>query len=194
VDGVMGASPGAPEEAATSERSESLPTTLTVAPAVRAWLAVAALGAGLLHAALAASAPLPALIALLATGAAELSWAVATLARDRPPVLRASLFLALIPVAGWAAVATVGATGTGTILALPPLPLAVASALNLAVALTIAIVLRRGRPAAQNTGAGRFIAALTLSAAAVSGVTIPALSVTDAGAGAVTVHLEHGGH
>jgi hypothetical protein len=35
---------------------------------------------------------------------------------------------------------------------------------------------------------------LTLSATAVSGVTIPALSVTDAGTGAVTVHLEHGGH
>jgi hypothetical protein len=191
----MGTSPGAPEEAAESARSESLPTTLTVAPAVRAWLAVAALGAGLLHAALAASAPLPALIALLATGAAELGWAVATLVRDRPPVLRASLFLALVPVAGWAAVATVGATAeAGTILALPPLPLAVASALNLAVALTIAILLRRGRPAAQNTGAGRFIAALILSAAAVSGVTIPALSVTDAGVGAVTVHLEHGGH
>jgi hypothetical protein len=191
----MGTLPGAPDKASASARSRSLPTTLTVAPAVRAWLAVAALGAGLLHAALAASAPLPALVVLVAIGAAELGWAVATLARDRPPALRASLYLALVPVAAWAAVATVGATAeAGTVLALPPLPLAVASALNIAAALTIAILLRRGRPAAQNTGAGRFVAALVLSAAAVSGVTIPALSVTDAGVGAVTVHLEHGGH
>ncbi|MFF1876479.1 hypothetical protein [Leifsonia sp. NPDC058230] len=192
---MMGTSLGAPDKPAERRRSGSLPTTLTVAPAVRAWLAVAALGAGLLHAALAASAPLPALIVLVAIGAAELGWAVVTLARDRPPAVRASLYLALVPVAAWAAVATVGATSeAGTILALPPLPLAVASALDLAVALTIAVVLRRGRPAAQNTGAARFLASLALSAVAVCGVTVPALSVTDAGIGAVTVHLEHGGH
>ncbi|WP_431278800.1 hypothetical protein [Leifsonia poae] len=191
----MGTPLGAPETTTASVRPESLPTTLTVAPAVRAWLAVAALGAGLLHAALAASAPLPALVVLATIGAAELAWAVLTLARERPPILKASLFLSLAPVAAWAGVATIGATSeAGTILALPPLPLAVASLLNVAVALTIAIVLRRGRPAAQNTGAGRFVAALALSAVAVCAVTIPALSVTDAGVGAVTVHLQHEGH
>jgi hypothetical protein len=168
---------------------------MTVAPATRAWLAVVALGAGLLHAALAASAPLPALIVLAAIGAAELGWAVATLARDRPPLLRASLYLALVPIGCWAAVATVGATtAAGTVLALPPLPLAVASGLDLTIAVIIAIVLRRRRASVRDAGAVRFVLALLLSAAAVSAVTIPALAVTDAGVAAVDVHLQHGGH
>ncbi|MFF1875793.1 hypothetical protein ACFVXD_43890, partial [Kitasatospora herbaricolor] len=130
-----------------AERTEPMPTVTSVAPATRAWLAVAALGAGLLHAALAPSAPLPALIVLVAIGAAELTWAAMTLARERPPLLQASLYLALLPVALWAAVASAGAaTGAGTILALQPLPLAVASGLDLAVAATVAVVLRRRRP------------------------------------------------
>jgi hypothetical protein len=178
-----------------AERTESMPTTMTVAPATRAWLAVVALGAGLLHAALAASAPLPALIVLAAIGAAELGWAAATFARDRPPLLRASLYLALVPIGCWAAVATVGATtAAGALVALPPLPLAVASGLDFTVAVIIAVVLRRRRASVQDTGAVRFVLALLLSAAAVSAVTIPALAVTDAGVAAVDVHLQHGGH
>ena len=54
-----------------------------VAPATRAFLAVAALGAGLLHAALAPGAPPPLLAAFVALAAAELGWSVAALARDR---------------------------------------------------------------------------------------------------------------
>lgn len=192
---MMGTSLGVPAGVAAADGSQSSPTTSIVPPAARAWLAVAALGAGLLHAALAASAPLPALIVLLTIGAAELAWAVAALARDEPPFLRAALFLALLPVGAWAAIASIGAsTEAGAVLALPPLPLAVASMLDIAVALTIAVLVRRHRPAPQNAGAGRFIAALVVSAAAVCAVTIPALSVTDAGVAAVDVHLQHGGH
>ncbi|WP_223692987.1 hypothetical protein [Leifsonia poae] len=175
--------------------SEHSATATIVSPPVRAWLAVVALGAGLLHAALAASAPLPALIVLATIGAAELGWAALTFAREHPPLLRAALFLSLAPIAAWAAVASIGAaTEAGTILALPPLPLGVASALDLTVALTIAIVLRRHRPAARNASALRFVIALTLSAAVVCAVTIPALGQTDAGVAAVDVHLLHGGH
>ncbi|MFF1572674.1 hypothetical protein ACFVWR_08010 [Leifsonia sp. NPDC058292] len=192
---MLGTSLGAPVAATDVARAKSLPTTSIVPPAARAWLAVAALGAALLHAALAASAPLPALIVLLAIGAAELAWAAATLARDQPPALKASLFLALVPVGAWAAIATVGATTeAGTVLALPPLPLGVASLLDVAISLTVAVLLRRNRPAPQNTGAGRFVLSLALSAAVVCGVTIPALGVTDAGVAAVDVHLQHGGH
>ena len=177
-----------------TEQTEPMPTVTSVAPATRAWLAVAALGAGLLHAALAASAPLPALIVLVAIGAAELAWAGMTFARDRPPFLRASLYLALLPVALWAAVASIGAaSGAGTVLALQPLPLVVASALDLAVAATVAVVIRRGRPA-RDSGAIRFVLTLLVSAAVVSGVTIPALGVTNAGLAAVSVHLQHAGH
>lgn len=168
---------------------------MAVSAATRAWLAVAALGAGLLHAALAASAPLPAAIVLVAFAAGELGWAVAAFVRDRPPFFRAALVAALVPVGAWAVVATVGATSeAGTILALQPLPLAVAALLDVAVAATIAVVLRRGKAANPDAGALRFVLALLLSAAAVSAVTIPALGLTDAGVAAVDVHLQHSGH
>ncbi|WP_223227666.1 hypothetical protein [Leifsonia xyli] len=165
--------------------TESLPD----APATRAFLAAAALGAGLLHAALAPGAPLPMLALLLAFALAELGWAVATLAPDRPPLLRAIPALALAPIGMWATLATIGATASsGTVLTLPLLPMGVASLLGLAVAATAAIVLRRRRPAAPHSGAPRFLAALLLSACAVCGVTIPALGATNAGIAAVMVH------
>jgi hypothetical protein len=66
-----------------------------------------------------------------------------------------------------------------------------------AVALTLAVSIRRAargrRPARES--AGRFVAGLLLSAAAVTLVTVPALGATGPGAQAVTVHLLHdGGH
>ncbi|MGH1524830.1 hypothetical protein ACRAWC_12675 [Leifsonia sp. L25] len=163
-----------------------------VAPAIRAFLAVAALGAGLLHAALAPSAPLPLLALLIAVAAAELTWAVFTLARERPPLFGLIPALALAPLGIWAALATAGATATsGTVLTLPLLPMGVASLLDVAVAAVAAVVLRHGRPARQESGALRFVAALAVSACVVCAVTIPALGVTDAGAAAVTVHHHH---
>jgi hypothetical protein len=156
---------------------------------------VAALGAGLVHTALASGAPPLAAVPFLVTGAAELAWAVAAFLRDRPPFLRSSLFLALAPVAGWAALATAGATASGgTLLSLQPLPMAVASLLDVAVAGTVAVVLRRGRPAPSGSGALRFVVVLTLSAAAVSAAVVPALSVTQAGGAAAEVHRQHSGH
>ncbi len=163
-----------------------------VAPPARAFLAVAALGAGLLHAALAPSAPLPLLVVLLAVAVAELGWSVSTLARDRPLLFRLVPALALVPVGLWAALAVVGATASsGTVISLPLLPMAVASLLDVAVAAVSAVVLRRARPASQHTGALRFVAALALSASAVCAVTIPALGLTDAGYAAVKVGHHH---
>ncbi|CAM5434022.1 putative protein OS=Leifsonia shinshuensis OX=150026 GN=HNR13_000381 PE=4 SV=1 [Leifsonia shinshuensis] len=171
-----------------SRMKESAP----VAPATRAVLAVAALGAGLLHAALAPSAP-PALLALLvAVAGAELTWAVLALARERPPLFGLIPALALAPLGIWAALATAGATATsGTVLTLPFLPMGVASLLDVVVAAIAAVVLRRGRAAREGTGALRFVAALAVSACAVCAVTIPALGATDAGVAAVTVHHHH---
>ncbi|AGW42639.1 hypothetical protein O159_27480 [Leifsonia xyli subsp. cynodontis DSM 46306] len=126
---------------------------------------------------------------LLAFALAELGWAVATLARDRPPLFRAIPALALAPIGMWATLATIGATASsGTVLTLPLLPMGVASLLDLAVAAPAAVVLRRRRPAPPQSGAVRFTAALLLSACAVCGVTIPALGATHAGIAAVTVH------
>jgi hypothetical protein len=166
--------------------------TAPVAPATRAFLAVAALGAGLLHAALAPGAPAALLGVLLAIAAAELGWAAATLARDRPPLFRLIPALALAPLGVWAALAVAGAVAaSGSVLVLPLLPMAVASLLDLAVAVVAAVVLRRGREARQDTGALRFVLALAMSAAAVCAVTIPALGLTEAGVAAVEVGHHH---
>ncbi|WP_241703378.1 hypothetical protein [Leifsonia shinshuensis] len=163
-----------------------------VAPATRAFLAVAALGAGLLHAALAPSAPLPLLLILVGIATGELAWAVATLARDRPPLFAVAPALALAPLGVWAALAVVGATASsGTVLELPLVPMGAASLLDLAIATTAAVVLRRGTPVRRSAGALRFVSALTVSACAVCALTIPALGATDAGVAAVTVHHHH---
>ncbi len=171
-----------------SRMSGSVP----VAPATRAFLAVAALGAGLLHAALAPGAPLLLLLILVGIGAAELGWAVAALARDRPPLFAVVPALALVPLGVWAALAVVGATASsGRVLALPLVPMGAASILDLAVAATAAVVLRRGAPVRRTGGALRFVGVLAVSACAVCALTIPALGATDAGVAAITVHHHH---
>ena len=165
---------------------------LPVAPATRAFLAVAALGAGLLHAAVAPGAPLPLLLVLVLIAAGELAWSVAALAGDRPPLFRLVPVLALVPLGVWAALAVVGATASsGTVLELPVAPMGVASLLDVCVAAVSAVVVRRGAPARQSSGALRFVVALAVSASAVCAVTIPALGATDAGVAAVTVHHHH---
>ncbi|MGN7800104.1 hypothetical protein [Leifsonia sp. 22587] len=167
-------------------------SAVAVGPATRAFLAVAALGAGLLHAALAPSAPPALLAAFLVLALAELVWAAATLAKDRPPAFRLVPALALLPVGMWAALAVVGATASGgTVLALPFVPMGAASLLDVAVAATAAVVIRRGRPNPDQSSFFRFFAGLVLSACVVSAVTIPALTLTDAGVAAVTVHHHH---
>ena len=171
-----------------SRMSRSAP----VAPPTRAFLAVAALGAGLLHAALAPGAPLPLLLALCGVATAELAWAAFTLAKDRPPLFAVVPAVALVPLGLWAALAVVGATASsGTVLELPLAPMGAASLLDLAVAATAAVVLRRSRTPHRVGGALRFVCALALSACAVCAVTIPALGATDAGVAAVTVHHHH---
>ncbi len=165
---------------------------VAVGPAVRAFLAVAALGAGLLHAALAPSAPPALLAAFLLLALGELVWAAVTLARDVPPAFRSIPALALLPVGLWAALAVAGATASGgTAIALPLVPMGVASLLDVAVAATAAIVIRRGRPVPAQSGFLRFFLGLMLSACAVCAITIPALTLTDAGVAAVSVHHHH---
>lgn len=171
-----------------SRMSGSLP----VAPATRTVLAVAALGAGLLHAALAPGAPLPLLLGLLGLAAGELTWAVAALAGDRPPLFGLAPVLALVPLGLWATLAVVGATASsGTVLELPLAPMGAASLLDLAIAATSAVVLRRGRPPRASGSSLRFVVVLALSASAVCAVTVPALGATNAGIAAVTVHHHH---
>ncbi|MFP3467145.1 hypothetical protein [Leifsonia sp. SIMBA_070] len=167
-------------------------SAVAVGPATRAFLAVAALGAGLLHAALAPSAPPALLAAFLVIALCELVWSAAGLARDQPPVLHLIPALALLPVGMWAALAVVGATASGgTVLALPFAPMGVASLLDVAVAATSAVVIRRNHPVSDRHSFLRFFAGLVLSACAVSALVIPALGLTQAGVASVTVHHHH---
>jgi hypothetical protein len=169
-----------------------MPRSVPVAPATRAFLAVAALGAGLLHAALAPGAPLPLLLVLGGVAGGELAWAVLALAQDRPPLFTLVPALALVPLGVWAALAIIGATASsGTVLELPLAPMGAASVLDLAVATTSAVILRRSRPPRAGSEALRFVCALAVSACAVCALTIPALGATDAGVAAVTVHHDH---
>ena len=179
-------------------------------PISRLWLSFAAIGAGTIHLAVGASAPVLLMITLVGFGAAELGWGAVTLVRGRALAPGAALFGALIPVFVWGAVATLG-SGLGVPAAatgLPLQPMATATLFDLFLAGSLALILRRASaaPAAPATRTAphapdaavaaqpagwRFLAALTLAALVVSGLTTPALAATDAGTHAVP-HGSHG--
>jgi len=169
-----------------------------VAPAIRLLLAFSALGAGLIHLAVGAGAPFPLWVLLVGFGIAELGWAVATLYTGRIVLPRLTLGGSLVPVAVWAATATLGsglgvsAQATG----LPLFPMFIASLFNIFLAATLAVLARNAanstrRPLAPEKPAGwKFATALVLGGVIFSGLTTPALAATNAGLYAVP----HGSH
>jgi hypothetical protein len=177
----------------------------------RLWTAFAALGAGLIHVAVGASAPLPLAVLLVGFGIAELAWGVAALSLGRLPVPRAVTGAALIPVFVWGITAALG-SGLGVSAEATGLPLysmTVASLFNLFVALVVAVRQRRRliataevrasvadlpRTAPAAAGGWRFLTALTLGGVLFSGLTTPALAATDAGQLAVPHGTSHSGH
>jgi hypothetical protein len=173
------------------------------------WLAFAAICTGLIHAALAATAPLPLMVVLAALGLAELAWGLVTIVRDRILAPAAVLAGALAPVAAWGLL-VLAATGGGArdlLDALPLVPMAIAGAFQLFVALVVG---RRVRNGAHRTipdspkpiAAGRYLAALFAGALASAALVTPALAATDAGEGALphghgivpAETTEHGAH
>lgn len=169
------------------------------------WAALAAIGAGTIHLAVGAGAPVLLAIVLVGFGIAELGWGVATLARGRFVAASPALFGALIPVLVWAATATLG-SGLGltaSTVGLPLHPMLVASLFNLFLAGSLAVLRRPSGTSGRVTDAGsrptadaspaqgwRFIAALILGGVLFSGLTTPALAATEAG----TVAVPHGSH
>jgi hypothetical protein len=159
------------------------------------WLAFAAICTGIIHAALAATAPLPLAVLLAAFGIAELAWGVLAITRDRIVAPVAVLTAALAPVAGWGVlVLAAAAGGAGDLLAhLPLLPMAIAAAFELFIALVVGRRVRSGARSAiadspKPVSAGRFLIALSAGALASAALVTPALAATDAGEGA----LPHG--
>jgi hypothetical protein len=124
---------------------------------VRTWLGLAALGAGLIHLAVAAGAP-PVLLAVFsALGALEVAWAVGALSRWTVPLPRAAVPAAVLPTLVWVVLLLAGgahgvshaggAHPAGAVLAgeLPVGPMLAASLLDLGIAAVLAVRLRRGR-------------------------------------------------
>lgn len=145
-------------------------------------VAVTTLGAGLVHLAVGAGAPLPLLAVFAAVGAAEIGWAVTVLRLDRIPMPRLFLGVSLLPLAVWAIALAVGAGST-----LPPGPLAAASLLSIIVAVAVVVTTIRSSRGPVDVRDGReehpwrFIGTLAASAAIVAGIVTPALSGTWAG-------------
>ncbi|MET0976094.1 MAG: hypothetical protein ABWX82_10540 [Leifsonia sp.] len=164
----------------------------------RTWPPVAAVGAGLVHLAVAASAPPLLAVVLAVIGTAEITWAVAVLRAERIVLARTALVVSASSSVAWVATAfTLGAVGLADpAAAVPVLPLLVATAFTLFIAIACA---RRVRAAdAPGAGAGsdergawRFIGALASAAVIVGAMATPALAATEAGRHAVP-HGEHG--
>ena len=180
-----------------------------MSPVTRMWLAFAAICTGIIHAALAVTAPLPLAVLLLILGLAELAWGVLAIVRDRVVAPVAVLAVALAPLAAWGVLLLAAAAGGARdlLFALPLLPMAVAGAFQLFVALVVGRRVRAGARTAiadssKQVPAGRFLAALFVGALASAALVTPALAATGAGAGALphghgilpAEEAEHGGH
>jgi hypothetical protein len=156
----------------------------------RTWLGFAALGAGLVHLALAVGSPVPVAVGLVVVGAAEFGWGVFDFTSERLPWPWAARAGAVIPVTAWALSL---ATGLGFAGSLRPFPMIAASVLDLTVAIGITIVMRRADAAKTAQKKARAmkpavsLSAMFAGALVVGLVTTPALAATEAGD-----HATHG--
>lgn len=164
---------------------------------VRTWLGFAALGAGLIHLALAVDQTLALAIVLVLFGVAEFAWGIVAFTADAIPYRHPARIVALAPVLVWALALVSGLASAGAVRVFPMLA---ASALDLGIAIGITLVLRRSadaRAAEQRSertlSAPRYLTAMFAGALVVGVVTTPALAATEAGAAAVP-HGDLGGH
>jgi hypothetical protein len=150
-----------------------------VTAVLRAWLGFLAIGAGLVHLALAIGAPAAVGIALLLIGIAESAWGVFALTAERVPVPRVARIASVVPLLLWVLVLLVPAWGAGP--AVPALPALTAGLLDLGIAAVLTVLLRRrdelGRAALPT---GRYL--LTVGAGAVVVALLAALALIGAGA------------
>lgn len=149
----------------------------------RSWVAFAAVGAGLIHLALALTADPGLAIPLVLFGFAEFAWGVLAFARETLIAPRVAMVTVLVPTVAWVALLAVA---PGAASSLGFLPLAVAALFAFFVAIMIAVSLRRATDAAppQPTIA-RFLVGILVGAAVVAGLTAPAIAATEAGGSSV---------
>lgn len=170
---------------------------------LRTWIAMAAFGAGLIHLAVAAASPPATLVGLALVGAAELVWAVLTLARGRYVLPRVAPIVALLPLAIWALSVAAGVDAAS----MPVIALAVATLLDLVASIAVILERRQGRESisAIEPPPGRLLIGFLVGAFLMAAVTLPSLGLTAAGIAAsegphahhgveLDVDLDHEGH
>lgn len=163
-----------------------------------AWLALAALGSGVLHLALGYSSPTGLGVILVPFGVAELGWGIVTLSTERPLIPRTWRWIVLAPSAAWAlsvVAATVSAVPAATS-TLGFLPLSTATLFGLFTAAGLSWYLR-GAPGQPGSGA-RYLLGLVAGGLIVSLLVGGALSAAPPKAqppgGRGTIFPGHGGH
>ena len=170
----------------------------------RSWLAFAAMGAGMIHLALAPGFGVPGAVAPVVLGAAEFGWGVAMLARDRFVVIRLTRVAAFVPAIGWGILLLVAVALQAPTLAsiLPVLPMAVATLFTLVIAAALSARMRHPSVRSDRpVGAYRYLAALMAGGLLVSALTTSALAAPQAGIdnphanhGELDISNEHSGH
>ena len=135
-----------------------------MSPATRAWLAFPAVGAGIIHLALALAAPLPLAAVLAIFGFVEFFWGVLTFAGQQVPVPRIALVVALVPTIVWGI-----AVAAGFAPALSLFAMAGACLLELIVVVCLTRHLRRANAASQRSSVVGVVAALIVVAAVTGG-------------------------
>lgn len=152
------------ERGSTAPESTGRWTSVT-----RSALGFAALGAGLVHLALAIGEPGWLAAALAVVGGVEFLWGVLAVSRPGVPLPRAAIVGALVPPAAWIGLLLTGLPGP------KPLPLLAATLLDLAVATLLAMGLRRAAAEPRHPAIGIALAGLLVAA-----VVVPALIASEA--------------
>ncbi len=197
----------------TTTESPADATRTTAAPVAVVWLALVALGCGIVHVALALEAPPALAVGFAILAFAEMLWAVVVLARGGPVFPRVAMCVAVAPLLVWSliVVADTLVDAAGSFEALPFGPLLATAAFELAAAVLLGWQLRRPLGGAWTGASGseppasatdvekrprrsrstwRYLVGVGAGALLVGGLVVPALAATEAGAGAST----RGGH
>lgn len=168
----------------------------------RTWVSFAAVAAGLIHVALTVGAPLWAALVVGMLGLAEFVWGAITFSRDRPPLPRVALVVALVPGLLW----LVGLLAHTVPPTFAPLSLGVATLFTLFVAGMLGRWLRTAGRARRDLTDGeppppasvaRYTVGLSIGIVVIIALTLPALGATVVGGGhpgGVLSPVEEHGH
>lgn len=162
-----------------------------MSPIVRAWVALAAIGAGIIHLALVIGAPLPLAVAFGALGFVEFAWGVVAFARE-PVAPRVAIGVGIAPALVWGAALAVRASWVaagferlGAVASTPLISLAVATLFELFVVAVLGARLRRAADGpVPAPGTAKYLLGICAGALVVAALTAPALAATEAGLGA----------